>query len=49
MFWIYTAEERDELNKDPRRLQITKEIRDNEDAMEKIRRKIDDENRILGE
>jgi DNA repair protein RAD50 len=41
------AEERNELNNDPRRLQITKEIRDMEDSMEKLRRKIDDETSIL--
>jgi chromosome segregation ATPase len=44
---FHTAEERDALNKDPRRTQITKEIRDLEDAMEKLKRKIEDENAIL--
>jgi DNA repair protein RAD50 len=44
---FYAAEERDALNKDPRRLQITKEIRDLEDAMEKLKRKIEDESTIL--
>jgi DNA repair exonuclease SbcCD ATPase subunit len=41
------AEDRDTLNNDPRRLQITKQIRDIEDAMEKLRRQIDDESTIL--
>jgi DNA repair protein RAD50 len=44
---FFIADERNELNNDPRKMQITKEIRDIEDAMEKIRRKIDDESSIL--
>ena len=35
------------MNKDPRRSQITNEIRELEDSMEKLRRKIDDETTIL--
>lgn len=41
------AEEREELIKDPRKMEIIKEIRDIEDAMEKMRRKIDDESSVL--
>lgn len=47
MIFFPQADERKELNAHPRRMQITKEIRDAEDAMEKIRRKIEDESSIL--
>lgn len=43
----FSAEERDELNKDPRRDEIHLEIRKIEDHMEKLRRKIDDESIVL--
>jgi chromosome segregation ATPase len=41
------AEQREELIKDPRKMEIIREIRDIEDTMEKIRRRIDDESSVL--
>ena len=46
-FRALQAEEREMLIKDPRKMEIIKEIRDIEDAMEKMRRKIDDETSVL--
>jgi chromosome segregation ATPase len=44
---FYSADQREELIKDPRKMEIIKEIRDIEDAMEKMRRRIDDESSVL--
>lgn len=45
--FLNIAEQREGLIKDPRKMEIIKEIRDIEDAMEKMRRKIDDETSVL--
>jgi cell division septum initiation protein DivIVA len=42
-----SAEEREELNKDPRRTQIHLEIRQIEEKMDKLKRQIDDESIVL--
>jgi DNA repair protein RAD50 len=47
LIYFCVAEEREQLIKDPRKMEIIKEIRDIEDSMEKIRRKIDDESSVL--